>query len=208
VQFVRRRVDHRHVALAAAVPLFYVLLSFQEFNYFLTRFLVVPAVLLAPLFAQLFRHRLETAAYLVVASIVIWPVLVQDPSKRFDSRFGRPWNLTLAQAAALTDEPGLGTAVADYERLVPRQACVGAVLGPDEPGYLLYGRRLEHRVVYLSVYEALTPAAYERGLFYVVISNGTNRWAADVFAANGWRVRPLGGYWQLATAPHAGDGRC
>ena len=41
-------------------------------------------------------------------------------------------------------------ALTDYRRLVPPRACVGAILGPFDPSYLLFGPRLEHRVVYLS----------------------------------------------------------
>ncbi len=207
LDYARRRVDARHLALAASVPIFFVLLSFETFNYFMTRFLLVPAALSAPLFARLFRGRTETAAYLAVAALVVGLVVTKDTMRPLDGRFGRPWNLTQAQAAALTEERGVGEAVAAYQALVPPQACVGAVLGSDEPGYFLWGRNLEHRVVYLSVNGAV-PAALREGLFYVVISRGPNRWAAREFAAAGWKIQPLDGYWLLASGPAATDGRC
>jgi hypothetical protein len=209
VAFAARRADLRQLALAAAAPLFYALLGHETFNYFMTRFLIVPAVLVAPLFARLVDDRLTAAAYLVVASIGVGLIVTQDPLRPLDGRdgFGRPWQLTQAQAAYLTDERGVGDAVAAYDRLLPRHACVGAVLGGDEPGYLLSGPRLEHRVVYLPVAGALGEA-YRRLLSYVVISGGDDRWAAGTFERAGWSVRSLGGYWLLAAAPRAGDGRC
>jgi hypothetical protein len=111
------------------------------------------------------------------------------------------------QAIELSDLPEVGSALASYRRLVPEHACVGAVLGGEEPGYLLSGARLEHRVFYLPVSDAL-PQSYKHFLFYVVISNGENRWAAKQFRGDGWRIRSLNGYWLLAVAPHAGDGVC
>jgi hypothetical protein len=81
------------------------------------------------------------------------------------------------------------------------------VLGGDEPAYFLSGPRLKRKVVYLPVSSAL-PDAYRHFLSYVVVSTGENRWAAGSFRDGGWSVRPLGSYWLLAVAPHAGDGDC
>jgi hypothetical protein len=209
VAFALRRADVRQLSLAASVPLFYVLLGHETFNYFMTRFLIVPAALVAPLFARLFASRLTAACYLAVASVAVGLVVTQDPLRPLDGRdgFGRPWQLTQAQAAALTDERGVGDAVAAYDRLVPPRACAGAVLGANEPAYLLSGPALRHKVVYLPVERAL-PEAYRHLLSYVVISTSDNRWAAGTFRSAGWSIRSLGGYWLLAVAPHAGDGEC
>jgi hypothetical protein len=83
------------------------------------------------------------------------------------------------------------------------------VLGPGEPGAVLAGLPdLRHRVTYLSVDRPLVDDALQAGLFYVVISTGADRTAADVFRNAGWRIRPLGSYWLLASEPSAGSGRC
>jgi hypothetical protein len=207
VAYVSRRVDVRHLALAFAFPLFLVGLSESQFNFYLPRFLLVPAALSAPLFARLFGNRASTAAYLVVASLVVGLVVTRDVLRPLNSVYGHPWQLTQVQAVDLTQVPEAGPALAAYDRLVPRHACVGAVLGGDEPSYLLSGPGLEHKVVYLPVSTALDQA-YKHLLFYVVVSTGDNRWAAGQFEADGWRIRPLGSYWLLAVAPHAGDGEC
>ena len=68
-------------------------------------------------------------------------------------------------------------ALTTFDRVVPAHACVGAVLGVDEPSYLLFGPRFEHRVRYLHVVDPVHQALVD-GLFYVVISTGPNRWVA------------------------------
>jgi hypothetical protein len=207
VAFVLKRADARQLLLAAAVPLFYVLLAQETFNYFMPRFLLVPAALVAPLAARLLETWPARAAFLVVGGIVATMVVTQNPDHPLHSAYGRPWQLTQVDAAYLTDEQGVGDAVAALGHAVPAHACVGAVLDSNEPAYFLAGPRLEHRVVYLPVAQAL-PEAYRHLLSYVVITNGTNGWAAGTFRRGGWRLEPLGSYWRLAVAPHAGDGDC
>jgi hypothetical protein len=201
------RADARHLALALALPCFLGLMSLQSlWNPYLLRFFLVPAVLAAPLLALLFRGRATAAAYLVVAALTITITLVNDQSRPLDSRFGPPWTLSQQQAFAVDFEPGLGALVGAYASLVPRAAPVGAVLGPNEANYLLFGPNLEHRVDFLSVDNAELPAV-RAGLFYVVISTGPDRWVADTFRAAGWSIRPLAGYWLLASDLHAGNGQ-
>jgi hypothetical protein len=205
-----RRVDRRHLVLAAALPCFLVLVSLQTtWNPYLTRFFLVPAVLAAPLLALLLRGRATRVAYLVVAALTVGLTITQDLTKPLDNPygFGRPWNLTQAQALKTNSRSDYADALIAFDKLVPAEACVGAVLGGQEPAYLLYGPSRRHRVEYLSVDDALIPAL-RAGIFYVVISTGPNRWVANTFEAAGWQIRPLGGYWLLASHPHAGSGVC
>ena len=209
VAFVRRRADARQFALALALPSFLVFLSLEaRWNEFLTRFLLVPAVLAAPLLARLFRGRGTTAAYLAVATITAGLTLEHEQTKPLQSTYGRPWELSRVQALDLAGAPDTAAALAAYEALVPPRACVGAILGVDEPSYLLFGPSLHRRVLYLSVDSDAVLAAYRAGLFYVVISTGPNRWVAEKFRAAGWSIRPLASYWLLAVAPNAGSGDC
>jgi Glycosyltransferase family 87 len=207
VAFARRRASVRELVLAAAVPLFYVLLAQETFNYFMTRFLIVPAALVAPLTARLLGTPAARAAFLAVGALVVAQVVAKDPSHPLRGTYGRPWQLSQVDAAYLTDEPRVGDAVAALGREVPARACVGAVLGSNEPAFFLAGPRLGRRVVYLPVADALDQA-YRRSLSYVVVSRGQNRWAAGSFRQHGWGISSLGGYWLLAVAPHAGAGDC
>src|SRR5437763_3708318 len=185
--YLLRRADLRQLVLAAAVPLFCVLLAQETFNFFMTRFLVVPAALAAPLAARLLGTPVTRAAFFAVGALVVAMIVTKDPSRPLDGRYGRPWQLTQVDAAYLTDERGVGDAVAALGREVPAHACVGAVLGGDEPAYFLSGPRLTRKVVYLPVNGALADA-YRHFLSYVVVSTGENRWAAGSFRDGGWSV--------------------
>lgn len=209
VGYRARRAGAQQLALALALPVFLILLGLQaSYNPFLTRFLLVPAVLTAPLFGILYRSRAAAAAILAVAAISITLTLEHDHTKPFPGIAGRPWRLTQVQALEyLVWVPEIAPALADYESRVPARACVGAIIGPDEPAYLLWGSQLAHHVVYLPLNGALA-AAYRSGLFYVVISPASDAGAAAQFEAVGWKIDPLGGYWDVIVAPHAGSGEC
>jgi hypothetical protein len=202
---VRRRADARYAALAASVPVFLLLLVLEsKWNEFLTRFLVVPVVLAAPVLALLFRRRAAAVAWIAVAIFVAFSTVARMQAKPLGAR---PWSFTQVRALQQAQNPEVARALAALQRNVPPRACIGAVLGLDEPAYLLFGPHLRHHVVFLpvtgAVHEALVNA-----LFYVVISSGPDRTAADEFRNAGWQVRPLGSYWLLASEPKATTGEC
>jgi hypothetical protein len=209
--FTARRRDRRQLALALALPSFLILLGFYaEYNIWLTRFLLVPAALTAPLFGRFVRGRAATAAVLVVAATTIALTLADDSSKPFNGLAGRPWQLN--QPEALKENPAAVTgqrvavALVAYERKVPATACVGAVLDPDEWSYPLWGPRLQHKLFFLPSLAAVSTAVKEN-LDYVVISSGVNAPVAGVFKAAGWRTELLGNFWTLALAPRP-NGKC
>jgi hypothetical protein len=203
----RRDGDGRRLALAIALPSYMLLLAFfAKYNIWITRFLVVPAVLTAPLFAGLCRSKTTAASLLAVGAATLLFATTDNAAKKLNGSAGRPW--TLSQVDAMTEFPAQPTgtivarSLAAYERAVPARACVGAVLDPDEPSYLLWGPRLSRRVVFLPSLDALDRARASN-LGYVVISTGANAPVARQFSDAGWNVEPLGSYWQLATAPAA-----
>lgn len=204
--WARRRVDSRELALACAVPIFVILASLSlAWNPYIMRFLVIPAVLGAPLLARLLRRPVVAAGYLAVAAVVAVSTLANDQAKplRNPDQLGRPWELTQVTALMTNSNDRAGSAVLEYARLVPARACVGAVLGPNEPSYLLYGLHFEHRVFYLSAGDAVE-TAYRDGLFYVVVSSWSESPVAERFAAAGWHLSPMGGDdWVLASEPRA-----
>jgi hypothetical protein len=203
--YVRGWARSQALALAAAVPTFVLLLVLEaKWNEFLARFLLVPVVLAAPLFACLFRSRSVGAAFAAVGVLVASVTMIHIQAKPFDRS---PWSFDQAQAFVSAGDFQQAAALLAYRRLIPPHACVGAILGADEPGYLLYGPRLGHRVEFLPVANAVHDAVIQ-GLFYVVITTGTDGWAAESFRDAGWRVRSLGGYWKLASEPRATNGEC
>ena len=119
-----RGADRRRIALALALPVYIVLLALTaKYNIWITRFLIVPVVLTAPLFGGIFRNRLAALAAIAVAGATIGLTLADDANKKLDGRFGRPWNLSQVQAleefAAQPTGKIVAASLAAYDRLVP-----------------------------------------------------------------------------------------
>jgi hypothetical protein len=202
-----RRRDRRLVVLAVAMPLYMVILgTYAAYNIWLTRFLVVPVALVAPIFAVLLRNRLASLTVLLVAATSVFYSLAYDNAKPGLGRAAvyEPW--TLSQPKALAESPAEPTgrnasaALVAYDRIVPTTACVGAVLDPDEWSYPLWGSHFGHKLYFLPSDAALATAENDN-LRYVIVSTGANAPVADAFTAAGWSRRSLGGYWTLVTAP-------
>jgi hypothetical protein len=209
---VAHRADRRQLALALVLPSYLILLGlYAKYNIWLTRFLVVPVVLMAPLYARLVTRRAVAAAVLVVAGWTVFYTHESDVSKPFFGAVAHPWQLSRADALAESPAQPTGRRAAAgiraYERLVPAKACVGAVVDPDEWSYLLWGPKLEHRILFLPSLKALE-TAYRDNLRYVVVSTGINAPIAKQFTAAGWTLKPLATYWNLAVAPHVRPGGC
>ena len=208
-----RRTDRRLLVFALATPSYVLLLGlYARYNIWLTRFLIVPAALTAPLFAWLFTRRAAALAIVVVAGLTVFYTLEGDDSKPlFGATIARPWQLGQADALAESPAEPIGRRAAAglraYERIVPATACVGAVLDPDEWSYPLWGPRLQHRILFLPSLTALA-TAYRENLRYVVVSTGANAPVATYFGAAGWKLVPLAHYWTLAVAPHVRPGGC
>jgi hypothetical protein len=196
----RRRVDSSRLILAAAFPLFIVLLALtSKYNLWLSRFLLVPAALGAPLLATIGRRRLPAFAIATVAIVQLALVHVHNQQKPLTRGHPLPWNATQHEALRSTFESGYADVVAPLARLT-RPNCLGAVLRSDDPGFLLFGSRLQHRVEFLPSRGAVT-AAQAQGLDTVVVGDAVGRRA---FKLAGWTLRPLGQspdvHWVLATA--------
>ena len=99
---VAHRADRRQLALALVLPSYLLLLGlYAKYNIWLTRFLIVPVVLMAPLYARLVTRRAAAVAVLVVAGWTGFYALEYDVSKPlFGGAVGRPWQLSRADALA------------------------------------------------------------------------------------------------------------
>src|SRR5581483_6911557 len=192
---VRARARRR--ALALALPVFIVLLACEVQYYdFLTRFVIVPAALTVPLLAALFRRAEVAAAVLAVAAASVGLALVHDLVKPLDSRYGHPWQLSLADAVRLNWMPAAGEALAELDQDAAG-ASLGGVLGPDEPSYLLFGAGRRRQVRFLSPLPRHAVAAATAAALPFVVVGGVPG-VADAFRRAGWRLQPLGNYWNLA----------
>ncbi len=209
---VRRRVDRSRLVLALSLPIFLVLISLTAaWVPFLIRYFLLPAVLTAPLLAQLFRGRLATAAIAGAASLSIVVTLLHDGPKQLHNanHLGLPWNYSQATALAANSMGSAGGAYSDYLAQTPSDACVGAIMGPNEPYSLLYGPGRHHTVIFLPQTNAPVEAA-SHNLAYVVMSaqypQGIHE--SGVLADAGWRIGKLGDYWLLASKPLPHPERC
>jgi hypothetical protein len=204
----RRRADASHLVLAGALPVFLVLISLESrWVPFLIRFLLLPAAIAAPLLAYLFRNRVATAAYAVMGTLAIAITIVHDQPKPLHGAYGRPWNLDQRTALRTNSDAYVADALDAYYRLVPPDACVGALIGVNEPTYVLYGPEREHHVVFLSPGDILTPA-YREGLFHVVYSPTSFPTVEDTLKNAGWRIDDLGSLWKLATYEQGATSTC
>ena len=195
-----RRADARYAALGLALPLFLLGLgaSSASYNPFLARFVIVPAALTVPLAAALFRHALAGAAVLVVSALTVGLVLVHDAQKPLNSAYGHPWQLAQGDAARLTFEPSAGDAVFGLDAEVPSYTPVGAVLGSDEPSYLLFGASHSRPVEFLPRQPREAVGAALRAHVSFVVIGGVSG-VAGAFSAHGWVLKDLvDPYWQLA----------
>jgi hypothetical protein len=198
----RPRVDRARLIVAAALPLFIVLLAFtSKYNLWLSRFLLVPVALAAPLLAVLGRRRLPAFAIAVIAVVQLALVHVHNQQKPLTGTHPAPWNATQQQALRLTYRPGFAEVVTHLERLQD-STCLGAVLRSDDPGFLLFGSRLQHHVELLPARGAVA-AARTRGLAMVVVGDFAE--TRRSFKAAGWTSRVLGDspdvHWALVIAP-------
>jgi hypothetical protein len=208
--YVARRLDLPRLALGLAVPVFAILVALKARYYpWQTRYLLVPVALSAPLFASVLRRRSLAWSALIVGAVVVALTLTHDLRKPLESRNGSPWQLTWSKSLSPRGGDPFAGVLDSYERIVPRRACVGAVLGPDDPTFLLFGEHLEHRVVFLPPQDALIEA-YRRHLFYVVVGTRVDTDAVQELAHAGWKLRFPGPYWQLLVSPARGaaSGRC
>jgi hypothetical protein len=198
----RRRTDTARVVIAVALPMFVVLLALtSRYNPWLSRFLLVPAALAAPLLAVLARRRLPALAIAIVAVVQLFLVQIYNQQRPLTAGHPAPWNANLEQAIRETYRPDFAEAVVSLGQL--RNArCLGAVLRPDDPSFLLFGTELQRRVEFLPS-RGTVEAARARGLEAVVVGDfGVTRRA---FAAAGWKLRALDSsdrHWVLARAPN------
>jgi hypothetical protein len=196
--------------LAVALPLFLVLLSLtSKYNPWLARLLLVPVALAAPLLAATASRRIVTAS--VIGVVVLQLALVQFRNQLKPLGSGtNPWALSQADALRLTFRSGFADVSLALDRLVPAGACLGAVVEPDDPSFVLFGDRLQRRVRFLP-HAGATTAARALRLSAVVVPRTSS--LGGRFAGAGWRLRPLGPHittpWLLATRPATrGGGDC
>jgi hypothetical protein len=199
IAYLGHRADGRHLAFAAALPCFLVLMSaFTAWTPQLIRFFAIPVALAAPLLAWLFRGRATIAAYGAVAALTVSLTVIHDQGKPLHSPYGYgwAWNLSRTDALRTNARSDYAEELAGLDQAVP-SGCLGAIAGESDPIYYLYGSRFQRHIVYLPQGNPVTPAL-AHGLTKVVVSSNLPE-SANQLVLDGWKVRPIGGNWLLGT---------
>jgi hypothetical protein len=202
----RRLVDRRELALALALPISIVGVAVtMNYSPWLSRFLLVPVALTTPLLAGVLLRRRGTAiAIALVAALTVGLAHTRNILKPLDGDV-LPWRMTQAQAVDLPWLAGVAESDRALDRLAPGSACIGALVGRDDPSYLLFGDGLRRHVTFLTV-----PGEWQRaereGMSQIVFDAGDYQDAQGRLRARGWKLEHTG-YWLFATNPRAPE-RC
>ncbi len=193
-----RRIDARRWTLALTLPLFVALLATtSRFNPFLSRFVIVAFALEIPVLAQGLRNAGFALATLVVAATGAWLVVDHDLRRPLTAPLGHPWQLSRLSAADQTYDGRAGEALYALDNNVPPAASISALLGGDDPAFLLFGGKLTRHVTFLDPAD-VAQTADDASVPYVVLGNVDPSFVSE-FTAPRWSVKSLGGYWTLAT---------
>ncbi len=169
------RVPRRIGLLALSIPLYIGLLALHStYNAWLGRFMLVPLALALPLVAYAWQQPFRIAIAAVAAMTLIG-TSIDNHQKTFDSH---PWTEGRDRWTAALDPALKG------------EACIVAVVGPNDPSYLLYGPHLERRVSYAD-----SPRAALGSTAPVVLGSGAD---PTPLTHAGWRLQPIRPYWTVA----------
>ena len=147
-----------------------------------------------PLAAWLYDRHLRLLSLLVAGSA--WPPSsgrTRTTSRSHRASTARPavWDVPRHQAETI-GAGSVRTALPLVNRTVPPDAELGVVISSNDPSYLLYGPRLERRLVRLPLRGA-TRAAAAQGIRWIAVSPQ----AGGLAAGPGWRAQTALGGWQL-----------
>jgi hypothetical protein len=186
-----RRVARSWAVLAAALPLFVLAVSLtQRYSLWLGRFMVIPVALTMPLAACLYSRRLLATLAIGLGAAGLLATHLHNVAKPVGLDGGAAiWQVprTKAQggrAGTLTKE------LPAIDRRVPADARLGIVLGSNDPVYLLYGPRLERRLVRIPP-RGVVREAVERNLRWVVVHG------SGTAIRQGWCRERLSPEWEL-----------
>jgi hypothetical protein len=190
---VRRRAPPAAVALAAAVPLFAVVLALGfRYNLWLGRFMIAPVALTMPLAGFVYRSRPVAAMLAVVGVVGLYYTHTRNEAKPPGIE-DRPavWDMPRAQVQTLL-QPDLLDVYTTVEREVPAAATLGTVLRFDDWDYPPYGPKLERRLVQVPQHGMLEYAE-RHGIRWILI----NRDAVRPSPRPGWAALDFRNRWTL-----------
>jgi len=190
VASVRSRTISTKAVLGIALPLYIAELALTySANPFIGRFMLVPVGLAAPLLARSYSMAgRNIAAGIAVLFLVL--ALVHNEQKPVGLGSQPVWAMSRPDVQALA-RPDMMTALRSIDKLVPKRATVGYVLGEDAWDYPLYGGRLERHLISLPAAKPLDSAT-RLGIRWVVTDNPrprvSRRWVGIRFGGSDWSL--------------------
>ena len=116
------RVDRRALVLAVGLPVYIALFALTaKYNEWVSRFMLAPVALTAPLYAPLFRRRLIGFTLAGTAALAVLLTHLHNEHKPLDTGW-TPWATSQAQVIGVPWEQ----ASAQIEHIVPQDAPIGA----------------------------------------------------------------------------------
>jgi hypothetical protein len=190
---IRKRRLTLAARLALAIPIFVVALAlFYRFNPWVGRFMLIPIVLAAPLFATLARYRWYAAAVACVGLVTLYQSTTQSVFKPSGLSGGPSiWAMSRSQAQAIPDPPLLPY-IAAAENL-PADTVVGYAIGSNDFDFPLYGNDLSRTVVRLPQPVQLA-AATKQHIRWVFVATGDvthyprRRWRKTTLGQSGFEL--------------------
>jgi hypothetical protein len=153
-----------------------------------------------PLLGVVFRRRGTGLVIALVAALTVGLAHTRNIFRPLEGDV-LPWRMTQAQAVDLPWLTSVAVSDRALDRLAPGSACIGALVGRDDPSYLLYGDGLRRHVTFLTV-----PGEWQRaereGMSQIVFDAGDYQDARGRLKERGWKLEQIG-YWLFATNPRA-----
>jgi hypothetical protein len=151
IAWARGRIDRRIGALAAALPIYLLVLAATiRWTLYIGRYFIIPVAVAMPLVALVCKNRLLMRAVAVVGVAIL--VLSHGFSETKPTGLAGTtpiWSLSRADAQALM-RPRMRSTLEFVAAEVPKNAHVGVVLARTDWGYPFYGSDLGRTVTYLS----------------------------------------------------------
>jgi glycosyl transferase family 87 len=203
VNWFRGRRDAVQVLLGATLFLFVLeLAAVYKYNAWIGRFVTLPCALCAPLLALAYKRRALAAGAVTVAVISLALAHAFNVNKPAGFEGAAIWSLPRSATVSISSFVGPDMANSIVTALRGDQR-VGAVMGPEDPSYMLYGPDLRRRVVYLR--RRGTFAEAERRGVTTIVFGDVPKPPSRLAAAKRWQFAPLG-HWMVATKALAPTG--
>jgi Dolichyl-phosphate-mannose-protein mannosyltransferase len=186
-RFRRGRVGAERAAHAVVLPLYLLALALGYRYSGQGRFLITPVLLTLPLAASIYGRRGAAVAVSAVAAVSLALAHAHSEAKPTGLRGTQPvWEMPRTQAQGLQAASAVPYLVERLEQQVPARGPLGIVVDEHDADYVLYGPRLQRRLVPLPADGTLT-AAERAGLRWVYVG----RAGRVPQTAPGWRVERL-----------------